>query len=475
MSFQTRRPLLAALLIAAALGAVTTPAQAQVTPKAYFSPNGGGAGATAERIDEAQESIDIAMYSISTSGPIWEALKRATARGVRVRLILNDGSGANASKARGLENLGVHVFTTSRTLHEKFALFDAGIWYRRKLVNGSANWSTGAETRYSENTVVYGSHYHLFFQFQDEFNRLLAVAKPLSAEAANHQQPVQLNSPSSSVRRYERAVFSSENSGTSTYVIADAIIDLIQGARESILIDVAHFNSRRIADALIAFHRANPQVRIEVLLDMGEYADSKSRCRDLERAGIEVRYKTYSLAFVHARSQLQHHKTIIVDEERMVTGSYNWSDTAEHSNYENAIVVQGDVSRNRPFVRAFVQEHERLWDQGRDRYPAVLAAMTAAPGEPEYRRYVPIHFDTNYFSGPMALTRDEVSPLRSAAWAYGLWNRQPDGRSNTEFSYLDRETRDVFRGTPSGKFIAAPTSGGGVGLVGALGAADAAE
>lgn len=475
MSSKTHRPLLAALLIAAAVGAAAAPARAQLTPKAYFSPHGGGADATAERIDEARETIDVAMYSISTGGPIWDALERATARGVRVRIILNDGDGSNASKARGLENIGVHVFTTSRTLHEKFALFDAGIWYRRKLVNGSANWSTGAETRYSENTVVYGRHYHLFFQFQDEFNRLLAEAEPLSADAANHQDPVHLNTPSSSVRRYERAVFSSQNSGSSTYVVADAIIDLIRSAKESIIIDVAHFNSRRIADALIDFHRDNPQVRIEVLLDMGEYADGKSRCRDLERAGIDVRYKTYSLAFVHGRSQLQHHKTIIVDEEHMVTGSYNWSDTAEHSNYENAIVVQGDVSRNRPFLRAFVQEHERLWDQGRDRYPAMLAAMTAEPDDPEYRRYIPIHFDTNYFEGPMALTRDEVRPLRSAAWAYGLWNRQPDGRSNTEFSYLDRETRDVFRGTPSGTFIDAPTSGAGIGLVGALGAADDAD
>src|SRR5690606_37283735 len=131
----------------------------------------------------------------------------------------------------------------------------------------------------------------------------------------------------------------------------------------------------------------------------------KSRCRDLERAGIAVRYKTYSLAFVHARSQLQHHKTIIVDERDMLTGSYNWSDTAEHSNYENAIVVEGHVRRNEPFVAAFVQEHLRLWDQGRDQYPAVRAAMTASPSNPAYRRYIPIHFDTNYFRGPMALTR----------------------------------------------------------------------
>ncbi len=446
-----KNPMIAAAL-AALLLAFAAPAQAQWSPKPYFSPHGGGADATAECIDDAQQSIDIAMYSISTGGPIWQALKRAIDRGVQVRVVLHQGHSGNASKARALENIGAHVFSVKPTMHQKFALVDAGIWYRRKLVNGSANWSTGAETRYSENTVVYGRHYHLFYAFQQEFNRLLADAEPISAGAAAHQDPVTLNAPSSSVRRYERAVFTSQNQGSSTYVVADEIIRLIQTAEESIFIDVAHFNSQRIADALIDFHRDRPEVQIEVMLDLGEYGASVSRAEELEAAGIAVRYKTYSLAYVHPRSQLQHHKTIVVDERDMITGSYNWSDTAEHSNYENVIVVLGN-RRNQDMVDAFVDEHRRLWDQNRDQYPGFLAAMTAEPGDPAYRRYVPIHFDTNYFSGPMALTRDEIRPLRSAGWAYGLFARQPNGRRNTEYSYLDRETRDVFHGTPSGKFV----------------------
>ncbi|MGE0706837.1 MAG: phospholipase D-like domain-containing protein [Planctomycetota bacterium] len=438
-----------ALLLALGLHA---PAQAQYTPQAYFSPNGGGADATAELIDKATATLDVGMYSISTSGPIWEALKRAIGRGVVVRVVLDGATSANKSKAQALENLGAHVFGVSRTMHQKFALVDAGIWYRRKLVNGSANWSSGAETRYSENTVVYGSHYHLFYAFQQEFNRLLADAQPVSANAGAHQQPVSLSAPSSKVKRYERAVFTSQNSGSST-VVADEIIALMQQAQNSIEIDVAHFNSRAIADALIAIHKAKPQVRIEVLVDLGEYADSKSRARDLEKGGIPVRYKTYSLAWVHPRSQLQHHKTILVDGRDLITGSYNWSDTAENSNYENIIVIQGHVSRNKPLAAVFEAEHRRLWDQNRDLYAPFLQALRSQPGDPDYRRYVPIHFDTNYHQGPMALTRSELQKIRSAAWSAGVFNRQPDGKPNSQFSYLDKETKDVFKGTPSGSFL----------------------
>lgn len=464
-----RTPSLLPTLLAtlAALGGAAAPAHAQSSPQAYFSPNGGGADATARRIDAARDTIDVAMYSISTSGPIWAALERAVDRGVTVRVILNKATSSNKHKAAALEGIGVHVLGVTRTLHEKFALVDAGTWYRRKLVNGSANWSRGAETKYSENTVVYGRHYHLFYAFQQEFNDLLAIARPASDGAEDHMQPVRLNPPSKYVKRYEHAVFSGQNQGDDTYVVADAIIEQFQKAEKYIKIDVAHFNSRRIANALIAFHQANPQVEIEVLLDLGEYGDRRSRARELESGGITVRYKTYSLAFFHPRSQLQHHKTIMVDGESMVTGSYNWSDTAEHNNFENVIVVDKS-SRNRQMLEDFEAEHDKLWDMGRDQYPGILAAMQAQPGDPAYRRYLPIHFDTNYLRATMALTRSEIRPLRSAGWRAGLFGKQDDGKKNAEFSFLDRETNDVYHGTPSGTFVA-PASGPG-----AAGALDSA-
>lgn len=448
-------------LVAAVL--MAGPAQAQYYPRPYFSPNGGGADATAERIDAARDTVDVAMYSISTSGPIWNSLRDAVQRGVRVRVLLNKGTSSNKSKAKALENIGVHVFTVSKTLHEKYALIDAGTWYRRKLVNGSANWSSSAENRHSENTVVYGRHYHLFYAFQQEYNHLLSISRPASAGAQAHNQPVSLNRPSTYTRRYERALFSSANMGNGTTVIADAIVAMMQTAETSIQIDVAHFNSQQIAQGLIAVAQAKPNLKIEVMLDMGEYGDSKSRATDLEAAGISVRYQMYSLAFFHPRSQLQHHKTMIVDGKRMITGSYNWSETAETKNYENVIVVD-DHRRNRSMIKAFVAEHDKMWNRGRDVYPAYKTAMLAQPGDAAYRKVVPIHFDTNYFRQVMSLTRSEIQPIRSAGWSAGLFERQPNGKKNVEFTYLDREARDVFHGNPSGSFLT--PVGNNTGLVG---------
>lgn len=449
---------LAALVLFAAAGR----ADAQTRPQPYFSPDGGGAEATAELIDAAQQTIDVAMYSVSSgpSNPIWGALERAVQRGVRVRFLLDQATGSNKSKATALTNIGVHVYGVTRTLHEKFAIFDARTT-RRRLVNGSANWSLGAMTRYSENTTVFGAHVHLVHAFQQEFNRLMAVARPISPGADAHLDPVLPTPFSPYVRRHEQALFSSTNTGDTT-VVGDKIIEVMNTARRSVLIDVAHFNSRSIADALIALHRARPQVKIEVLVDLGEFSDGKSRVKDLERAGIEVRYKVYSLVWLHPRSQLMHHKTMVVDEARVVTGSYNWSDTAESSNYENIIVLEGHASRNRAAAAAFVAEHRKLWDLGRDVFPRFRAAMLAQPDAQGWRKIIPVHFDTSYFDSVMTLTRAEFTPVRAVAFDAGILERMPDGSTkyHNSATYLDREAGGPYRGpAPQGRFLDPVTSG----------------
>jgi phosphatidylserine/phosphatidylglycerophosphate/cardiolipin synthase-like enzyme len=455
-----------ALLLALAASPLGLARGQTAEPRPYFSPNGGGAEATAALIDAAQRTVDVAMYSVSSgpSNPIWTALQRAVQRGVRVRFILNAATGANRSKATALQGLGVHVYGVTHTLHEKFAIVDAEL-PGAALVNGSANWSLGAMTKYSENTTVFPAHPHLVYAFQEEFNRLLARARPLSPGADQQMAPVTL-SPQAVAS--EQAFFTTTNAGGST-VVADEIIRVMQTAERSVQIDVAHFDARSICQALIALHQQKPALRIEVLVDLGEYAASASRARDLERAGIEVRYKTYSLAYNQGRAQLMHHKTLIVDEARVVSGSYNWSDTAENSNYENVMFIDGAAPQDASCVAAFVAEHERLWTMGRDVYPRFRAFLLAQPGNAMHKAIIPVHFDTPYFDQIMTLTRRELAPLRSVAYGSGLIERLPSGKTKThsEATYLDRDARAPYSGpAPQGRFLDPVTTGLSGGLPG---------
>ena len=142
----------------------------------YFSPNGGKADAVVRELDKAQKTVDIAMYSVSTgsTAPIFLAMKRAVERGVKVRMVFNHARRGSRNKAKSLamEKIGVDVRYTSKTMHEKFAIIDGKI-----LLTGSANWSTSADTKHSENMQLIVFPRYVVRAFRKEYDLLISKSK----------------------------------------------------------------------------------------------------------------------------------------------------------------------------------------------------------------------------------------------------------------------------------------------------------
>ena len=57
-----------------------------------------------------------------------------------------------------------------------------------------------------------------------------------------------------------------------------------------------------------------------------------------------------------------HHKYVIVDDARVLTGSYNFSSNAEVDSFENTVVFEAE--RYPELVDAFVDNFETLWVTG---------------------------------------------------------------------------------------------------------------
>ncbi|MBI3272173.1 MAG: DUF1669 domain-containing protein [Planctomycetes bacterium] len=169
----------APLLLAGVCGVLAwvSPARAQdARVENRFSPKGGVADAIVRQLDKATRTLDIGMYSISVGdqAPIFQALKRAVARGVKVRMVLDHANtGArNKQKALALERAGIDVRYVSRTMHEKFGIVDGSV-----LLNGSANWTESADQQHSENVQVLPGPAGLIAAFQAEFQTLLDRSK----------------------------------------------------------------------------------------------------------------------------------------------------------------------------------------------------------------------------------------------------------------------------------------------------------
>jgi len=125
------------------------------------------------------------------------------------------------------------------------------------------------------------------------------------------------------------------------------IIYWIGRASTSIHVLIFSFSSDPIAIALINAHNRGVQVRVVLEEDNtgGAYKDAK-----LRTAGISVRTDT--------NTRKMHNKVMIVDGEIVITGSYDYSETAEIFNNENLIVI-----KSTSIGSAYEAEFSKIWGQ----------------------------------------------------------------------------------------------------------------
>lgn len=128
----------------------------------------------------------------------------------------------------------------------------------------------------------------------------------------------------------------------------NAIIAAIQQAGHAVKICVFTISDDRITAAIRQAHAAGIQVK--VLTDNEKLFDKGSDIRELALAGVLIR--------VDVTQYHMHHKFAIIDNEVLLTGSYNWTRSAANYNHENLLVTnQPDI------VNAYLTEFDSLWQQ----------------------------------------------------------------------------------------------------------------
>ena len=134
----------------------------------YFSPKRGAADTVVGFIDRCVDTVDAAVYAI-THDEIADALIRAKARGVKVRVIMDNLQAANkyADDEHLLEH-GVSLIRARQSgcMHNKFIIGD-----KKSVGTGSFNWTKNADTRNRENFVIIRLRY-VVQEFQKEFDAM---------------------------------------------------------------------------------------------------------------------------------------------------------------------------------------------------------------------------------------------------------------------------------------------------------------
>jgi phosphatidylserine/phosphatidylglycerophosphate/cardiolipin synthase-like enzyme len=128
------------------------------------------------------------------------------------------------------------------------------------------------------------------------------------------------------------------------------VVAAVAGARRQIFVQAFSLTSAAVARALIAAKRRGVDVRITADREQ-TFGGEHTRIPELAAAGIPI--------WLEVRYAAAHSKVMIVDpgtqEPVLITGSYNWTWSAQHRNAENLLIVRG----NPELTRAYLQNWER--------------------------------------------------------------------------------------------------------------------
>ncbi len=309
-------------------------------------------------INKANHTLDIAVYQFSQGSgmsDIAAALNAAQARGVTIRYIY-DGKD-NASTSMGLLNSGIATLASPSTsayniMHNKFMVIDAGYAADATVWTGSTNWTESMFDRSTNNAIV----------IQDQVVAQAYVAQFEKMWGGSGATP---NAATSKFGPFKTA------SATNTFTV--------DGRTVEVYFSPADNTNSHIASALQS---------VDKELFFGVYTYTSSIDASVTRLkyvtpGITVKgimdefsvgynaYDTLSpvmgsdLKIYNGSNTVYHNKMMIADPDYpgmdplVLTGSHNWSVTADTKNDENMIIIH-DVDIANQYLQDFAGSFEAL-------------------------------------------------------------------------------------------------------------------
>lgn len=127
-----------------------------------------------------------------------------------------------------------------------------------------------------------------------------------------------------------------------------AILSQLRTACRSLKICVFTITDNRIREALLHAHHFG--ISVKIITDNDKRFDLGSDVEDLAHAGLPVR--------IDRTPDHMHHKFALIDDTRLLTGSYNWTRAAAADNYENLLVTDAP-----DLVRPYLRHFEQLWKE----------------------------------------------------------------------------------------------------------------
>jgi phosphatidylserine/phosphatidylglycerophosphate/cardiolipin synthase-like enzyme len=141
----------------------------------------------------------------------------------------------------------------------------------------------------------------------------------------------------------------------------EAIVRELQHARHEVLVQAYSFTSDSITLALVDAKKRGAHV--DVLLDRSNEQETYSELHILLEKGLAP--------LIDAHHAIAHNKIMIIDQRTVITGSFNFTNQAEHENAENLVILKGHPELVKQYRQNF------LAHKAHSQTPVLKAAASA--------------------------------------------------------------------------------------------------
>lgn len=299
-------------------------------------------------INQAQNSIDMAIYGWANIPKVNSALDSAAKRGVKIRIIYDTSSGQKYYYPETLDFIGKYNDVrsdeiignkklTNMLMHNKFAIFD-----KSKVYTGSMNFSTTGFSGFNHNNVVIINSKSIAEIYEKEFEQMFSGKFHTLKKQTENNSNLQVGNSVVSV------YFSPQDKSLTNYVLP-----LIKNSKKYIYIPAFLFTHTELCSELIQAKERG--VDVKIIIDATNTYGEHSAFKRLRKNGIPVKVENFA--------GKMHAKAMIIDDEYLVAGSTNFSNSGENKNDENLLII-----KNPRLTKFYRNYFEYFWKKIPDKY-----------------------------------------------------------------------------------------------------------
>lgn len=291
-------------------------------------------------VASAQKTIDVTSFDINLPAFV-NALVAASQRGVQVRVVYDGTNGSQKLNAtlsptgqsfdavQTLKSEGILLVNGGRSnglMHDKIIIVDG-----KTLFVGSWNMSYD-DTFRNNNNLLKITNPTLISNYQAKFDEMFENHL-FGTKAQVGTQTPQMNINGIQVFNYFSPVDH----------VMDKLVALVNDAHKSIRFMIFTFTDKDLADAIIDRNRAG----VDVMGVIENRGASQGSLVPLACAKVPVK--------VDGNKYTMHHKVIVIDNSIVVTGSYNFTNSADMENDDNVIIIYSSA-----IAQQYLDEFDRV-------------------------------------------------------------------------------------------------------------------